>query len=624
MWNSRILRRANYLHSLFDAGLIVASLYLSLTARLGWQTAVSSMSTLNALLPLFVLLRIATFLGMGVYDIKWRYVSTKDSITILRAIMLSTVLIIATTYLVDIGRLPRSIFFIDAAFLTLLMAGTRLLRRIAFEYSAHRELGGNGRTTLVYGAGVGGRALAHRIATDPTLGLHLAGFIDDNRIEIGRTIYGRKVLGTSAELPYLLNRLAVQELIVAFSEVSPSKLQELILLTKKANVKLRRLTDFTGGPSVQASGLFRNIELGDLLGRQQKKVDLAAAAPLIRGKTVLITGAGGSIGSELSRQVLGFSPRTLVLLDHSEYNLYTIDHELRSGSSTDTQLVPALVDVKDKDNLERVFNQYQPDVVFHAAAYKHVQLVEQNSCAAILNNIEGTRAILDLSVKSEVSTFVMISTDKAVNPVGVMGATKRVCELLVQAKGEETGRRFCSVRFGNVLGSSGSLIPLLQKQILAGDPLTITHPDMTRYFMLIPEAVSLVLRAATIANPGDVQILDMGEPVKIVDIASSLRTLMGRDEIENPIIFTGIRPGEKMYEELYLCGNEVLTQDPNIFVLPAGDGATDSAGQQTALDENVENIVGMAQSGSPDVARALLAFVNHYGRRALSGSNLAA
>lgn len=624
MWNSRVLRRANYLHSVFDAGLIIASLYLSLSARLGWDTAISSMSTLNALLPLFVLLRIATFLGMGVYDIKWRYVSAKDSVTILRAILLSSALIISTTYLVDIGRLPRSIFFIDAAFLTLLMAGTRLLRRIAFEYSTHRELGGKGRVTLVYGAGVGGRALAHRIVTDPTLGLHLAGFVDDNRIEVGRTIYGKKVLGTSAELPYLLSRLAVQELIVAFSDVSPSKLQELIFVTKKANVKLRRLTDFTGGHSVQASGLFRNIELGDLLGRQQKKVDLSAAAPLIRGKKVLITGAGGSIGSELSRQVASFRPHTLVLLDHSEYNLYAIDHELRADSSRGTAIVPALVDVKDREALGRVFDEHQPDVVFHAAAYKHVQLVELNSCTAVLNNIEGTRAVLDLSVKNNVGTFVMISTDKAVNPVGVMGATKRVCELLVQATGEQTGRRFCSVRFGNVLGSSGSLIPLLQKQISAGESLTITHPDMTRYFMLIPEAVSLVLRAATIANPGDVQILDMGEPVKIVDIASSLRALMGRTEIENPIIFTGIRPGEKMYEELYLCGNEVLTQDPNIFVLPAGDGATGFGGRETGLGQEVEKIIAMAQDGSPAVATELLSFVNQYGRRSMASDGLAA
>jgi FlaA1/EpsC-like NDP-sugar epimerase len=610
-----ILRRVNYLHSCFDACLVAASLYLSFVARLGFDYTSDSISTLKTLLPLFVAIRIGTFLLSGIYDIKWRYISTKDALLIGKAIALSSVVIVATTYLVDIGRIPRSVFFIDAAFLTVLMAASRLLRRLCFEYVALRRMAGEGKGTIVYGVGVQGRAISHRITTDASLGLRLVGFIDDNPIERGRTIYGHKVLGSQSDLPYIFDAWGVQEIILAFSEVPASLLQTLIPLCKKHGVTLRRLAEFSLPTSKSGADLFRSIELGDLLGRKQKVVDLTLAASMIRGKTVLITGAGGSIGSELSRQVLGFKPRDLILVDHSEFNLFTIEHELRAKAGNAVSLVPALVDVKDKSSLERIFSQYSPRIVIHAAAYKHVQLVEQNPSAAILNNIEGTKNILDLSEEHGVETFVLISTDKAVNPVGVMGATKRVCELLVQLAGERTRRRFCSVRFGNVLGSSGSLIPLLQRQISAGEALTITHPDMTRYFMLIPEAVSLVLRASTIAKPGDVAILDMGEPVKIVDIAASLRSLMGRDEQDNPIVFVGVRPGEKMYEELYLCGNEVLTQDPNIFVLPAGDGAMQTGRLDLSVYEAVEKVIGLARMGDPESGSALLAFVNCYGRR---------
>jgi FlaA1/EpsC-like NDP-sugar epimerase len=615
----RILRRLNYLHGFFDCGLVVFSLYASLAARVGFDGLIELGGILTSLLPFFLVLRIGTFLVARVYDIKWRYVSTKDSVTIVKSIVFSSLLIIATTYLLDLGHLPRSMFFIDAVFLLVLMAGSRVLRRIWFEHCASREMEGSGKSTLVYGAGVSGRALAHRITTDASMGLRLVGFIDDNPVEQGRTIYGRKILGSWAELPYILDQWRVQELILGFSNVSGEFLQRLIPVCKRYGVRLRRLGDFASGNG-ERDGMLRSIELGDLLGRKQKSVDLSKASSLLRGQTVVITGAGGSIGSELSRQVLGFAPKTLILVDHSEYNLYTIEHELRSLCPSSSELIPALVDVKDRNSLARIFAQYEPHVVLHAAAYKHVQLVEQNAPEAILNNIEGTRNLLDLAEKHDVGTFILISTDKAVNPVGVMGATKRACELLVQGVGSRTKRRYCSVRFGNVLGSSGSLIPLLQKQIIMGQPLTITHPDMTRYFMLIPEAVSLVLRAATIASPGDVAILDMGEPVKIVDIAKSLRALMGKSEDESPIVFTGIRPGEKMYEELYLCGDEVMTQDPNIFLLPAGDGAADDRRLDISVYDAVQKILDLAKIGDSASARALFKLVKRYSREAIAES----
>jgi FlaA1/EpsC-like NDP-sugar epimerase len=292
---------------------------------------------------------------------------------------------------------------------------------------------------------------------------------------------------------------------------------------------------------------------------------------MLAGKRVLVTGAGGSIGAELVRQVLAYEPSTLVLLDHSELALFEIHSELQSRVGQGTLLVPILADVRDEARLVPVFAQHQPEVVLHAAAYKHVHLVEANPFSAIMNNVAGTLNLLEAASSAGTQRFVFVSTDKAVNPAGVMGATKRLGELLVTAFAAKGHGTWCSVRFGNVLGSSGSLVPTLTRQIAAGEPVTITHPDMERYFMLIPEAVALVLRAATLVESGAIAILRMGEPMRIVDIARSLIALMGRTEEEIPIVFTGVRPGEKLREELYLRGDEAVTEDPDVLVLPTSE-----------------------------------------------------
>lgn len=321
---------------------------------------------------------------------------------------------------------------------------------------------------------------------------------------------------------------------------------------------------------------FLEPRLEDLLGRPAVNVDLGAVHNQIKNKVVMVTGGGGSIGGELCRQIIQMSPKKLLVLDHSELNLYLIDCELRS-MNLDVSVEVILADVKDQTTLRNVFEEYHPEIIYHAAAYKHVHLVEKNPYSSIINNVVGTRNVIDCSLEFGVETFVLISTDKAVNPTSVMGATKRVCELIVTEAARKSGKRYCSVRFGNVLGSSGSLIPLLKKQVYAGGPVTITHPDMTRYFMLIPEAVKLVLKAGQISRPGDVNILKMGAPVKIVDIAMKLITLMGRKLEEVPIVFIGARPGEKLVEELYLCGNERETEHKEIMVLPNGDSVYDSS-----------------------------------------------
>ncbi len=403
---------------------------------------------------------------------------------------------------------------------------------------------------LIYGAGSTGRMFAQRIAGTP--GLQVIGYLDDDPKKFDKFIHGVRVLGSGSEMEGLIKAVQPTDLVVAIRQPNADVLRKLVLLGRKYNVKPQILSDVEAkGFQPKSISLYRELELKDLLNRPSTSIDLASVAQMIEGKSVLITGAGGSIGAELSRQVERLNPARLLLLDHSEFNLYEIDKELRPNSQTEV-VKPLLLDIKDRNLLRNVFEKFKPEVVFHAAAYKHVHLVEANPGPAILNNVLGTKNLLDLCAEFNVARFLLVSTDKAVNPAGVMGATKRVCELLTSEAGRRLRKPYSSVRFGNVLGSSGSLVPLLRSQIEEGGPVTVTHPNMTRYFMLIPEAVSLVLMSSCLSQPGDISVLRMGEPLKIVDLAKSLMALMGRAEDEVPIVFTGVRPGEKMFEELYL------------------------------------------------------------------------
>ncbi|WPU64751.1 UDP-N-acetylglucosamine 4,6-dehydratase family protein [Peredibacter starrii] len=329
-----------------------------------------------------------------------------------------------------------------------------------------------------------------------------------------------------------------------------------------------------------------SLDLHKLLNRNPVEVDLGHVEDQLSNSVVLITGAGGSIGSELARQILQMRPKKLLLLDHSEFNLYNIDLELRELTSL-SEIISILGDIKDKASLQAIFEKFRPQYIYHAAAYKHVHLVERNPFTAIINNVLGTKHLIDCALNFGVNSFVMVSTDKAVNPISVMGATKRVCEMLITHAAEKSGDRYCSVRFGNVLGSSGSLIPLLEKQILSGGPITITHPEMMRYFMLIEEAVRLVLKAGEISSPGDVNILKMGEPVKVVEMAKKVLQQFGKSEEDVPIVFTQVRPGEKLFEELYLIGDEAPTEHQDILVLPRKNISEESI-------EVIQRMIGLA------------------------------
>lgn len=566
-------RKTALRHILLDISIIIASLYASLYLRVGTEEYAYHLPVLQTYLPFVVVIRLASLAAFGSYHVLWRYVSTVDAVRLMKAVAISSFVIIAITFFFpeEYSRLPRSVYLIDALLVAAGLMGIRLFRRVQYE-GRHTKLIREGKRTLIYGAGNNGRLLAHRFKSDLALNTHLVGFIDDDPLKKNMILNGVPVLGTREELASLIEKYEVSQLIIALPHLAGEILREVVLITRRYNIRPRitaNLQETTEGP--KKVDIYREIELPDLLNRPPRDMDLASIRELVRGKKVLVTGAGGSIGSEIARQVMAHEPSRLLLLENSEYNLYEIDKELRLATHDTQRVVPLMIDLKNEETMKMAMLEYSPDVVFHAAAYKHVHLVESNPYPSILNNIGGTQILLNLCREVGVQTFVMISTDKAVNPAGIMGGTKRVCELMVTSMALETGKRYCSVRFGNVLGSSGSLIPLLKSQINEGGPVTITHKDMTRFFMLIPEAVSLVLKASTIARPGDINVLRMGEPVRILDIARNLIALMGKTEDEVPIVYTGLRPGEKMFEELYIRGDELKTEHPDILTLTNGD-----------------------------------------------------
>lgn len=588
-------------HVIPDILVLTASLYISLYLRVGVQDFAKHLAYVHWFIPMAVGMKLLVFVLMGVYNIFWRYVSAIDAYKIARASLLASAFIIAFSFFIsdELGRLPRTVYVIDALLSLFGVMSLRILKRILNERKHGHQIR-QGKKTLVYGAGDLGRILATHFRTDPGQCTHLVGFIDDDDNKLGLSVGGVRVLGNRQDLPDLIEKYAISQVIIAASEMPSEVVRETIKITRAYNIRPRIVsnTRLLEEDQQKSLTLDREVNLSDLLNRKPRHVDISSVREMIRGKVVLVTGAGGSIGAELSRQVLDHDPSRLILLDHSELGLYEIDKELRLSTSDTSRVVPLLIDLKDFDSLSVSLKEYSPEVIIHAAAYKHVHLVESNPYSSILNNVASTKNLLDLSEELNIEAFVLISTDKAVNPAGVMGATKRVCEMLVSLAGQKSGKNYCSVRFGNVLGSSGSLIPLLKNQIKEGGPVTVTHKDMTRYFMLIPEAVSLVLKAATISKPGDISVLKMGDPVKILDIASSMIALSGKTEEEVPIIFTGLRPGEKLYEELYLRGNEITTEHPDILTIPKGDLGTEDFEKQSDLFEaKIEKMIMAAKKG---------------------------
>jgi len=502
------------------------------------------------------------FWSFSLYRGIWRYASVADLRRIFFAVTAAVALIPLVLGLFRVNAIvPRSVLVIDPILLILIMGGSRLLYRLWKENLLYGDFHLQGEPVLVLGAGSAGIGLSKELARSREW--HQVGFLDDDAHKQGHTLNGIKVLGKLDSLPYWAERLGVEQVIVAMPTAPHQVRKHVIDLANRNRIKAQMVPAFEDLLSGRiAISQLRAVELDDLLGRDPVQLDDVGLQELLTDKIVLVTGAGGSIGSELCRQIARFSPQKLVLFDTGEFALYNIEQELNK-KFPQLGIICLAGDVRDAARLEQVFVEYKPSVVFHAAAYKHVPLMEMhNAWQAVRNNVFGTWQVARFAQKHGVEKFVLISTDKAVNPTNVMGTTKRLAEMVCQGLQLTSGTRFVIVRFGNVLGSNGSVIPKFREQIAKGGPVTVTHPDITRYFMSISEAAQLVMQAGYMGKGGEIFVLDMGEPVKIVDLARDLIRLSGLNEDDIKIEFSGLRPGEKLYEEL-LADNEHTMPTPH-------------------------------------------------------------
>jgi FlaA1/EpsC-like NDP-sugar epimerase len=513
-------------------------------------------------------LRLFIFFLAGMYRRLWRHASVGELKPILLAAAggglacaIFGLVIMPVTGLTP-TRVPFSVVFIDTFLTGALIALPRLMARINRAGYTRRRKDDTGKRVLIAGAGDAGKLVVKELFATTQLGLEPIGFVDSDATKHGHMLAGLPVFGPLAHIPEIVERFGVAEIIIAMPSAPGTVIRQVVRAALSCGIPTRTVPSLPEIISRQgnATGL-REVEIQDLLRRDAVETDLAAVAELATSETVLITGAGGSIGSELCRQLARLAPSRLILLGHGENSIFDIFQEL-SLSFPDIEIMPVIADVRDRPRIQYIFQQYRPHAVFHAAAHKHVPLMEDNVLEAVTNNVAGTRNVVDAAIEVNVQHFVLISTDKAVRPTSVMGATKRIAEQLVQHAATKHHRNFVSVRFGNVLGSRGSVVPTFLRQIRAGGPVTVTHPEMRRYFMTIPEAVQLVLQAGALGRGGEVFVLDMGEQIKVVDIATDLIRLSGLEvgaDIE--IKYTGVRPGEKLYEEMFFTAENVLPTD---------------------------------------------------------------
>jgi FlaA1/EpsC-like NDP-sugar epimerase len=505
------------------------------------------------MLPWLIATRGLVFAWFGLYNGIWRYTGIWELRNLVSAVGLSSLVFYGITLVPAAGAYPRSVFVIDALVLAFVTGGLRLMVRLYRDNALLRssEPAGAGRKILIYGAGEAGESIVRDISRKSIADCHPVGFVDDNPAKVGQSIHGVPVLGTRADLRRIIGEHAPDEVLIAMPAADPSTVRSVVRALEPYKVRitiLPNLRDILDG-TVTVNQI-RRLALEDLLPRGPVGIDERPLRHLLAGRRVMVTGAGGSIGSELCHQIMALAPESLVLYERNENSLYGITNALADRGST-AGVHPALGDVTDIDRLEHVLAQFRPEIIFHAAAHKHVPLMEAHPCEAVKNNVAGTRIMAEAAKRHGVARFILVSTDKAVNPTSVMGATKRIAELMVMNQGRDSATTFMTVRFGNVLGSNGSAIPRFLEQIKNGGPVTITHPDMRRYFMLLPEAAQLVLHVAGRGRNQGVYVLDMGEQIKVEEMARNLIQLSGYvpdEDIE--LSYIGLRPGEKLFEEL--------------------------------------------------------------------------
>lgn len=557
---------------LIDSGLITMAGLAGITLRFEGTPPLKYWGPFAVFTLVTVLFSLAVMYKYKLYHRIWSYASVGELLGIIKSASLSSAAVVLVFYFIPLGTgFPRSVIVLNWVLMILFIGGSRFLWRITRDNYIKSESRIGIKRALIVGAGDAGAMVARELKRPNGVHVRPVGFVDDDPKKQSLHLLGMPVLGTREDIPGLVEQNFIDEIIIALPSAPRDVIRDIVNICKDTGVQLKILPGvyelINGRVNVNQ---IRDVQVEDLLGREPVQADLEEIASYLTDQIVLVTGAGGSIGSELCRQTCRFNPKLLVLLGHGENSIYEIELELRRRYPH-LQIETEIADIQDRVKIDSIFTKYKPDVVFHAAAHKHVPLMERNPEEAVKNNILGTRNVAEAAARVQTKVFVMISTDKAVNPTSVMGATKRVAEMIVQSMDKVSKTRFVAVRFGNVLGSRGSVIPIFKKQIVEGGPVTVTHPDMVRYFMTIPEAVQLVIQTGAMAKGGEVFILDMGEPVKIVNLARDLIRLSGFEpDVDIKIHFSGIRPGEKLFEEL-LTSDEgtTATKHKRIFVARA-------------------------------------------------------
>lgn len=597
----------------FDALAIPFAWFVAYGLRFGgWQIPAHFTAHWMESLGVLFVLQMACFYHFRVYRGVWHFCSLSDLSRILKAALAAPLLAVPLLYLCSfLEGLPRSILLLYSMVLILTLGGARLIARYhRDQLSAVRKKNADAERVIVIGAGHAGEGLVRELKR--TARYVAVGIVDDNPRKKGLEVHGVRVLGSIKELPRLVQELNITLIFIAMPAAGSVAMRRVVGICEASRVPFRTLPGLRAIASgrVEINSL-RNVNIEDLLGRDEVTLEWDRIGEAVSGKRILVTGGGGSIGSELCRQVLALNPAEIVVLDHAEYNLYRIEMELK-GRFPAARIVPILASVTDKTLITEIFQSFRPQTVFHAAAYKHVPLLEHQVQVAIKNNITGTRIVAEASVQADVEKFVLISTDKAVNPTNVMGTTKRVAEIFCQNLNARVKTRFVTVRFGNVLGSAGSVVPLFKKQLRQGGPLTVTHPDMARYFMTIPEACQLILQAMVNGNGGEIFVLDMGEPVKISYLAEQIIRLAGKEPGRDiQIEYTGLRPGEKLFEELFHPSEKLQpTAHEKLFMGQfreiRWDNLQDTLHQidNAANTHNVEAMLSLLQQLVPEYHRA--------------------
>ena len=586
-----------------DITILTAAFFLSYLPVVNVQLGDYYFETALTQLPFVILVEFSALFVSGAYSIIWRYISIEDLRVFLRAVAISGIILVALRFLLiysnfRLWQIPISVILIDLVLGFGGILALRVLRRFSYELGEKNrgfalKKRGECMPTIIIGAGRMAATLVKEIVGRGNAELEVRGFVDDDVRKVGGSVGGIKVLGTMKDLPQLVDELKIKQVVIAIDQAQGKEIRQILDLCGIIPVRAQIIPSLdeiaTGRVSVSR---IRDVEIEDLLGRETVKLEDQNLHEFLTGKTVMVTGAGGSIGSELVKQITAYQPKQILLVERAEFLLFQIDHEL-SDKFSETNCVPLIADICDEPRMREIFERYSPEVIFHAAAHKHVPLMEINTVEAVKNNVFATQLVGRLAGEFNASSYVLISTDKAVNPTSVMGASKRLAEIVVQNLGQMFDTRYIAVRFGNVLGSAGSVVPIFREQIQNGEAVTVTHREMTRYFMTISEASQLVLQAGALGKGGEIFVLDMGKPVKILDLAEDMIRLSGLtpyDDID--IVFTGTRKGEKLFEELEMTGENLLkTRHPKIFI---GKIATYSAAQVENMLAELRSVVANA------------------------------